>query len=167
MKIFTICQFFCSIFLIVQSTFWKLFCGLDCYSFSYSMMIIVILFRYSRNQVLDASWYMPDEQRNPLQEYQVFVVVLFLNTHFFWVRCSYKILPCYFKFWHGDTFFYLVLVWLSEAISVSNNSRRNCSAYNLVRFLEWFSDFDSPFLFLSLSLSLNRLPTFLVPYFST
>lgn len=24
-------------------------------------------------QVLDASWYMPDEQRNPVQEYQVLV----------------------------------------------------------------------------------------------
>ena len=25
-------------------------------------------------QVLDASWYMPDEQRNPIQEYQVLML---------------------------------------------------------------------------------------------
>lgn len=34
-------------------------------------------------QVLDASWYMPDEQRNPIQEYQVFIVLVFENTIFF------------------------------------------------------------------------------------
>lgn len=26
------------------------------------------------SQVLDASWYMPDEQRNPIQEYQVLII---------------------------------------------------------------------------------------------
>lgn len=35
------------------------------------MLIILFLFF----QVLDASWYMPDEQRNPIQEYQVWYYV--------------------------------------------------------------------------------------------
>ena len=40
-------------------------------SFVFCISETVLPFKLLDFQVLDASWYMPDEQRNPIQEYQV------------------------------------------------------------------------------------------------
>lgn len=56
---------------------WNLYILLHCYmhfictcTLSY-MLVVLLSFILYFIQVLDASWYMPDEQRNPIQEYQV------------------------------------------------------------------------------------------------